>query len=366
MKVSWLIGALVCVAGAFASAAQEEAQQEQPAPEPAQKSTARGRIASEAAAVREMAETDLGRAFLAAADDLPPMAEARSVYFRRADARAITPEAFEALPEEERAAFKAMEVSETYYYSLYSTPIAYLRAIDLAAGAGLTGVDGKRLADFGFGNLGQLRTLAALGADVVGIESDHTHAAIFRMPEDEGSVARAPEAGAGEPGSVSLVFGQYPASDAIIEEVGGGLSLFMSKNTLKKGYIHPEREADPKLLVHLGVDDATYVRTVYEALEPGGVFVMYNLYPKPAAEDEPYKPWASGECPFERELVEAAGFEVVLWNVDDSDKARHMGRLLGWDAGMTEEQFTDGFNAMATILRKPLTAASPTTPAAQE
>ncbi len=361
MSAMRVLGA-VAAAAAVCVAAAQDGQQQETAPKP----TVRERVASEAAAAKEVAETDLGRAFLAAADDLPPMAEARTVYFRRGDARAITPETWEQLPEEERAAFQLVEVSEAWYYSLYSTPIAYLRAIDLAAQAGLTNVDGKRLADFGFGNLGQLRMLASLGADVVGIESDHTHEAIFRMPEDEGEVARSPEAGEGEPGSVSLVFGHYPASEEIIAEVGGGLSLFMSKNTLKKGYIHPEREADPKLLVHLGVDDETYVRTVHEALEPGGLFVIYNLYPKPAGQDEPYKPWASGECPFERALVEAAGFEVIHWNVDDSEKARHMGRLLGWDDGMTAEEFNDGFNAMVTILRKPHAASSPAAPAARE
>ncbi|MEM7227736.1 MAG: hypothetical protein AAF432_02870 [Planctomycetota bacterium] len=321
-------------------------------------STYRDQLASEAMTVAPLAKTELGRAFLNAADDLSPMTERRTVYFRGADRTAISPEMFTLLGEEDRADFREMPVTESRYYGLYSTPIAYLRALECVGEAGLTNVDGKRIADFGFGNIGQLRMLASLGADVVGIEIDGVHDVIYRMPSDQGAVPRSPDAGKGNEGSVTLVFGRYPTTEQIRNAVGGDLTLFMSKNTLKKGYIHPEREADPRQLIDLGVDDQTYVRSVYDALAPGGWFVIYNLYPKPAAPDEPYIPWASGECPFDRELMTTVGFEIIRWNEDDSKKARAMGRALGWNEGLTDEEFAEGFNAMVTIARKPADAAS--------
>lgn len=305
----------------------------------------------EAKALVPQAETDLGRDFLKAAEALEPLPAKRIIYYRRSPRSALRKAQYEALPESTRTDYKEVEVDEGYYYRLYSPPVAYLRALDIASQAGLESVDGKRIADFGFGNMGQLRMLAALGADVVGIEIDGFIDA-WLGSEDEGPVARASFAGEGDDGSVSLAFGQFPATEDMIEKVGTGLSLFMSKNTLKLGYVHPEHEADPGQLVHLGVDDETYLRRVHDALAPGGLFVVYNLYGQQAPEGEPYRPWATGGFPFGRALTEKVGFEVVQWNADDSDAARAMGRTLGWNKDQTDEEFAKNFNAMVTVLRK--------------
>ncbi len=315
--------------------------------------TIREQIASEARAAAALAETDLGRRWLSVADDLAPMPGPRTMWYRRTDRSALTAKAYAALSASEREGYEETAVSEQTYYGRYSTPIAYLRALDIAAAAGLKDVDGVRIADFGFGNVGQLRMLSSLGAHTIGIEIEGTPSAVYSQASDTGPVARAPEAGDGAPGSIELVFGQYPTTPEIIDAVGDDLALFMSKNTLKKGYIHPEREVNPAMLVHLGVDDETYVRTVYEALRPGGLFVIYNLYPQPGGPDEPYKPWASGACPFAKDLVRSVGFEVVAWNVDDSAKAQAMGRALGWNDGMSDEEYATNFNGMFTVLRKP-------------
>jgi hypothetical protein len=312
--------------------------------------TALERTRAEAKALMPVAETALGRAFLQATDELPPIEGERTLYVRRRPRAAITPETYEALGDSARKGFEATQAGEDWIYRLYSSPLAYLRALDFAAQAGLKSVDGERVADFGFGNIGQLRVLASLGADAVGVEIDGFLDALYRG-SDQGEVKRAAVAGKGRAGTVALAFGQFPATPRMVDAVGKGVALFMSKNTLKLGYVHPERDANPDQLVHLGVDDETFLRRVFECLEPGGLFLVYNLYGPQAPPDQPYRPWATGGFPFPRELAERTGFEVVHWNRDDSEGARRMGRALGWNEGMTDEKFATEFNAMVPLLR---------------
>lgn len=313
----------------------------------------REKLAGEAEAVKGLAETPLGIAFLEQCAALPPMTP-RKFYYRQSDRSALSPAAHAALEEADASTYQELDVQERHYFGLYSTPIACIRAIDIASHSGLTDVEGKRIADFGFGNIGQLVALSALGAHPVGIEiAGGLQEAIYH-PEAANPLADGNEDDPQEPSArIQLVFGRYPTTQAIIDEVGAEFDLFISKNTLKKGYIHPEREAPPSQLIDLGVDDRTYLTTVYEALAPGGMMLIYNLYPKPAADDEPYIPWASGECPFEKPLVEDIGFEIIAWNTDDSAKARAMGKALNWDSGVEEEAFNDNLYAMYTVLRKP-------------
>jgi len=106
---------------------------------------------------------------------------------------------------------------------------------------------------------------------------------------------------------------------------------------------------DPRRLVHLGVDDETFVKAMFAVLEPGGLAMIYNLHPPQAPEDQPYIPWADGRSPFTRELYETVGFEVLTFDVDDSAAARAMGKAFGWDAQMDLEK--DLF-ATYTLLRK--------------
>jgi hypothetical protein len=168
---------------------------------------------------------------------------------------------------------------------------------------------------------------------------------------DTGRVPRCAAAGAGREGSVALRFGQFPAEKAMVDAVGAGYDVFISKNTLKRGYIHPEQEVDPRMLVHLKVDDLTFVRAVYDLLKPGGFALIYNLCPAPAKPGEKYIPWADGRSPFAKELYERVGFAVIAFDVDDTPAAREMGRTLGW--GTAEELETSLFG-MYTLVRKPM------------
>jgi hypothetical protein len=77
--------------------------------------------------------------------------------------------------------------------------------------------------------------------------------------------------------------------------------------------------------------------------------MIYNLHPRQAGPEEPYIPWADGRFPFARELCERLGFEVLAFDVDDSEAARAMGKAFGWDEQMDLEN--DLF-ATYTLLRK--------------
>ena len=130
--------------------------------------------------------------------------------------------------------------------------------------------------------------------------------------------------------------------------MGGGYDLFISKNVLKRGYVHPERFAPEKHLVSLGVDDEAFVRTLHEMLVPGGRALVYNIAPPPAPLDKPYVPWADGRCPFAREIWEKVGFKIVAFDRDDTPAALEMARALGWD----KEEGGLEFSAMYTLAQK--------------
>lgn len=307
------------------------------------------RIRAEAAALAPLVQSDLARTFLAVADDLRPV-EARDIHYRRADRAAMTPEQFEAAPESEREGFEPMTIDWRQYYGLFSTPLAWSRPLDVLASRGFDSVDGKRILDFGFGNVGQLRMLASMGAHTVGVEIPGIHSAMYRLESDTGPVDRAPEAGDGPDGSIHLAFGFWPGGAGVRDAAGAGFDLIMSKNVLKLGYIHPQQEADPRTLVHLGVDDETFIRALWDSLNPGGFVLIYNLYPEQPADR--YLPWAHGENPFDKALWEAVGFEVVAWNEPDHAAIHALGRALGWDQ-QNPERFERDFNAMFTLLRRP-------------
>ena len=324
-RATWvaLCGAALAtlIAGATAHAAAAPASTD---------TTALGQLRADAVALKPLARSALTRRFLAATADLPTVAP-RVVWRDSSRAHAWTDAEAAALPDSMRARLVRRELDETFYWNTrYGSPLAYARALDLLAANGVGDVGAKRIADFGCGMLGHLQLLARLGADAVGIDVDPLLRALYAAPGDQGDVK---DAAGRVVGRVHLATGQWPAEAPVREAVGGGYDLFLSKNTLKNGYLHPAREVDPRLLVHLGVSDSAYVAALYAAVKPGGRVIIYNLCPAPAPADKPYIPWADGRCPFPEAMWRAAGFRVVVFDRDDSPAARAMGHALGWDAG---------------------------------
>ncbi len=305
-------------------------------------------LVADAGRLRPLVESGVGKAFLNAVPNLPAIGSPRIVYFNKTTRRALTAtEAEGKTPQDLEGYEKRKLTDEFYYYTRYGTPLAFVRPLDLLGQAGLETVDGRRIIDFGFGSIGQLRVLASLGAHALGIEVDDLLRALYNEPTDSGAMKRATVAGKGNEGTIRLIFGNFPAGDGVARDVGTGYHAFISKNTLKKGYIHPAKEVDPRTLVHLGVDDEAFVRAVYDLLAPGGYFMIYNFYPAQSAEK--YIPWADGQTPFTKDVFERVGFTLVAYDMDDTATARAMGKALGWDQQMNLE--TDLFG-MYTIARK--------------
>jgi hypothetical protein len=308
-------------------------------------------LSIEATAVLPLVTSQPAKEYLEAVPDLPTPAEPRVAYVNKATRSVVSQSQYEALSDSARAGYERREYDDDYYYyTRYGTPLAFVRPLDLVCQQGLATLDGARVIDFGFGSIGQLRLMASLGARVDGIDVDPLLGVIYGEPEDTGNVLRATVAGEGEDGSIHVHIGHFPADTSITQALVSNYDAFFSKNTLKRGYIHPEREVDPRMLVHLGVEDSVFVKRVYDLLRPGGFFMIYNLHPKRSTpEDEKYIPWSDGRCPFDRGLLERTGFKVLAYDVDDTEFAHRMAKAFGWDEQMNLE--TDLFG-MYTLLKK--------------
>ncbi len=325
-RIIVFLAATLTAAAASAQQPPAPAPPQQPA-EPELKGVAL--LRQEAGKLRPLTETDLGRRFLDAAAALPTI-QPRMLYPNREKRQWLTKAAYDALPESDRAGFEALPSDEDrYYQTKYGSPLAYVRAIDLIARVGgMTEFRARTIADYGYGTVGHLRMMASMGADATGIDVDPFLVALYSEPGDTGPVAA--EGRHGEGGRVTLVNGLWPGGEGVGAKVGGGYDLFLSKNTLKNGYIHPEKEVDKRMLVDLSVPEEQYVRAVFGALKPGGLFVIYNISPRPSREGEQYKPWADGRCPFPRDMLESAGFEVLAFDQNDDEPARRMFETLAY------------------------------------
>ncbi len=305
-------------------------------------------LRAEADSLRPLVRSTIGHQFLDAVSALTGPGETRTIYYNRSTRDAVDSTAWAALADSVQADYARVDADERFYFTTrYGTPLAFVRALDLVGEGGMSSLDGAAVCDFGFGSIGQLQLMALLGATAVGVEVDPLLEVLYAG--DNGPVPRAEIAGPGEAGEVKALFGSFPSDRDLVREVGPTLDLFVSKNTLKRGYIHPAREVDPRMTIDLGVSDSVFVSTVADLVRPGGWFMIYNLSPPEAGEDEPYIPWADGRCPFDSTLLEQVGFTVVAFNQDDTPFARRMGAALGWGMQMNLE--TDLYGTY-TLLRR--------------
>jgi len=294
------------------------------------------RLQAEADALNELVESKLATSFLGATAGLPD-GRAQTLYALAGGGGWLHPEQLINLAPGARASLEAKEWSAARFYTTkYGSPLAYVRAVELLGEAGVESFEGQRVLDYGYGTLGHLRLMAQNGARVVGVDPDPLLTALYSNPDDTGLVEREGAAA----GRVDLLEGRWPATAAMRDGVGTGYDLVISKNTLKRGYVHPEGDADPSKLLQMGVDDEQFVQHLKRIVKPGGHVLIYNLTPPQAAADEPYIPWADGRCPFDKQLWIDNDFQVVAFDVDDSEAARAMGSALGWDANERDLETT--------------------------
>jgi SAM-dependent methyltransferase len=312
--------------------------------------TALETLRRDARSLTPLVHSEFAKHFLEATGDLPAMTP-RKLYKSQDGKSYYTQRQANGLAEAARSKLLPMPIDEDFYYNTkYGSPLAYSRPLELLGEAGATAVPGLRILDFGYGTIGHLRLLASLGADAVGVDVDPMLPSLYSEPSDQG-VVRGPN---GRVGRVTLVHGRYPVEDHVKKSVGGGYDLILSKNTLKNGYIHPSRPAPKRMLIDLGVDDATFVKTLHDALKPGGKALIYNICPAPSPPDKPYKPWADGRCPFARSVWERAGFKVVAFDQVDDAAIREFAHALEWDHGPDGMDLKNDLFAWYTLAVRPV------------
>jgi SAM-dependent methyltransferase len=317
--------------------------------QPSAGSTARALLQRDAKALEPLVTSTLSRQFLQASFELPPIAQ-RRVFLDVAKKVYLTETSAGALTSEQKRNLKVVPVDESFYFATkYGSPLAYARPLDLVAKSGLDDVSGKKIFDFGYGAIGHLRLLAGLGADVVGVDVDPLLNAIYHEPVDQGIVKNR----LGTDGRLRLISGRFPADRAVTMSVGTGYDLIISKNTLKRGYVHPDQPVDARRLLSLGVGDAEFVEALYRALKPGGWLMIYNICPAPSRSGEPFKNWADGRCPFAADIWKSAGFRVLAIDRDDTDEIRKVARALGWDKGATPIDLQTDLFAQYSLMQRP-------------
>ncbi len=311
------------------------------------------RLVADAQRLSAIVKTDGAKRFLARAVTLPGVPK-RTLYHDADKSHYYTEAEAAALPADARARLTRIEQNEEDYYNThYGSPLSYSRPLDILFGRGITLPPGSKMLDFGYGYIGHLRLLASMGVHTTGVDVWPLLRALYSWPGDQGEIA-GPD---GQKGSVRLIDGHFPGDPAVLAAVGSGYDLVISKNVLKKGYIHPDRPVpDPKRQIQLGVSDEAALKAFFDALKPGGHFLVYNICPAPTPPDKPFVPYSDGRSPFTRAQWQAAGFEVLVFDQDDTDAVRVMGRAIGWDQPEDGEPGMDLVNDLSvlfTLVKKP-------------
>lgn len=273
-----------------------------------------------------------------------PVCEPVTVHAAWRPNRGYTATQYESLDASEQEGLRQLDLEPAdQYTTFYGTPLVYARILDLLhKHAPGFAVQDARIMDLGYGQLGQLRLWAQMGADVTGVEIDPILTAIFTDSNAVGDLDESPAT----PGSVTLIEGSWPNDETTRKQVGDRYDLLVSRNLLKRGYVKPA-QLNPKFPPPVGweMTDAEMLKHVHDLLAPGGIVVIESLGPKP----DPQKPWSDISNPWSEQAWIDSGFEVLAHDQDESDYARTMGAALGWDDQMNLE--TDIFGVYS-VYRK--------------
>ena len=274
-----------------------------------------------------------------------PVPEPKTIHATFRPNRVYTEDELGSMSEEDRAKVRTLEFEPANTYTtFYGTPLVYARVLELAqTRAGITTIDGADILDLGYGQLGQLRLWAQMGADVTGVEVDPILTALYEDSELLGDLDGDPETS----GSLRVLECAFPQDEACAKNVGDGYELIVSRNLLKRGYVKSMSVTPgfPEPVGH-GMEDDEILGAFYQALSPGGVLIIESLGSAP----DPAKPWSDISNPWDRAQWEGAGFEVIAHDEDENHFVREQGRALGWGESMNLDE--DLFSVYS-IYRKP-------------
>lgn len=312
------------------------------------------RIQNDGKRLESLVQARETKRFLQSTAGLPTITP-RKLFVRPDKSKYYTEEQAQNETEEIRKTLLPYDIDEDKYYNTnFGSPLSYSRPLDVLFAHGLKLPAGSKVLDFGYGYLGHLRLLALMGMQTTGVDVWPLLPVLYSFPGDQGEVM-GPN---GEKGGVRLLHGRFPAEIEIVSAIGDGYRLVISKNVLKKGYIHPDRPVEnKKMLIDLGATDEVVLKSFFDALEPGGYFLIYNICPALTPPDKPFLPWSDGRSPFTKAQFEQAGFEVVEFDKDDTDAIRTMGKLLGWDRPEDGEPGMDlekDLSVLYTLVRRPV------------
>lgn len=319
-------------------------------PETAKPPAATGveKVKDDAEALLPSLTSKLSQHYAAAAIHLPTIAT-RTIYRNKTTRAWLSKSDYDKLPEADKPNCTENPLDESFYYNTnYGSPLSYTRALEILAASGFTDFTGKRTLDYGCGGVAPMRLQAHCGADAVGVDIDPRFPLYFNQPGDQGEIKTGDLTG-----RVTLITGRWPADDATTKAVAerGGYDLIISKNTLKKGYVSPEKPADERFLVKLGVADVNFCKAMFDALKPGGKVLIYNICGK--QDPAKYIPMTDGRCPFTREMLQTVGFKVVALDADDSEGCRTMAAALGWGQPPANMDLKTDLFATYTLLERP-------------
>lgn len=282
----------------------------------------------DSSALRSLAISGMAHEMLDQVEHLPILPP-RTLYVGVRPDRAVDLETYDRLSDVDRRGLERLDVdSSRYYTTFYGSPLVYARILDLAAEAwGKTGgpssLRNLRIVDLGYGQLGQVRLWAQMGASVTGVDVNPILTSLYR-----GSAALGP---VGLTGSLRLLECAWPNTGDCRELVGEGYDLFVSRNLLKNGYVNAQ-EVRPDLPVPVawGMSGEEATTRIFELLRPGGLAIIYSIGPTP----DPRIPMSDIGNPWPRSAWEAAGFDVLDLDADETLVARAYGQALRWDRQM--------------------------------
>lgn len=295
----------------------------------------------DAAALRGVVTSPLAGQMLDAVASLPVL-PGRTVFLNWDALRVIEEPAFEQLTAQAQKGFEKAELaSEDYYQTLYGSPLVYTRLLDILAkhAPHIVTLQGQRIVELGFGQLGQGMLWTQMGAEVVALDTDgFIHNLIGNVVDNlRARKVKVPV----------LLNCHWPQNAECRQTVGQRYSLLVARNLLKKGYVKPAK-LDPRYPepVGWGLSDAAVLSHIHDALVPGGIVLIYSI----GNARDPEKPMTMIENPWPANAWEAAGFDVLAHDVDESEIACNFGQALGW--GQRAELAKDLFGVYSVYRRK--------------